>query len=125
MAMKASKKNSLSERNRMRRKTKIRAKITGTDGRPRMTVFRSNTGIYAQVINDLTGQTIAAASTHSKELKGKVKNTTEGAKKVGEFLAKLAINKSVSEVVFDRNGYLYHGKVQSLADGARAGGLKF
>ena len=124
MSKKISKKVSISERNRMRRRTKIRSKIFGTPARPRISIFRSNTGIYAQLIDDEAKVTLAAASTMSKELKGKIKNNIDGAKTVGELLAKLAVKKSVKEAVFDRSGYLYHGKVKALADGIRAGGLK-
>ena len=102
-------------------KTRIRGKISGTAERPRMSVFRSNKGIYVQVIDDLTGNTIVAAS--SKGLEGGTK--VEVAAKVGEEIAKRAMEKGVTEVVFDRNGYLFHGRVKSLADAARQGGLKF
>ena len=102
-------------------KTRIRGKISGTAERPRMSVFRSNKGIYVQVIDDLTGNTIVAAS--SKGLQGGTK--VEVAAKVGEEIAKRAMEKGVTEVVFDRNGYLFHGRVKSLADAARKGGLKF
>ena len=102
-------------------KTRIRGKISGTAERPRMSVFRSNKGIYVQVIDDLTGNTIVAAS--SKGLEGGTK--VEVAAKVGEEIAKRAMEKGVTEVVFDRNGYLFHGRVKSLADAARKGGLEF
>ena len=102
-------------------KTRIRGKISGTAERPRMSVFRSNKGIYVQVIDDLTGNTIVAAS--SKGLEGGTK--VEVAAKGGEEIAKRAMEKGVTEVVFDRNGYLFHGRVKSLADAARKGGLKF
>ena len=102
-------------------KTRIRGKISGTAERPRMSVFRSNKGIYVQVIDDLTGNTIVAAS--SKGLEGGTK--VEVAAKVGEEIAKRAMEKGGTEVVFDRNGYLFHGRVKSLADAARKGGLKF
>lgn len=102
-------------------KTRIRGKISGTAERPRMSVFRSNKGIYVQVIDDLAGVTLAAAS--SKGLEGGTK--TEVAAKVGKEIAKKAQEKGITEVVFDRNGYLYHGRVKSLADAAREGGLKF
>ena len=101
--------------------TRIRGKISGTAERPRMSVFRSNKGIYVQVIDDLAGVTLAAAS--SKGLEGGTK--TEVAAKVGKEIAKKAQEKGITEVVFDRNGYLYHGRVKSLADAAREGGLKF
>ena len=102
-------------------KTRIRGKISGTAERPRMSVFRSNKGIYVQVIDALVGVTLAAAS--SKGLEGGTK--TEVAAKVGKEIAKKAQEKGITEVVFDRNGYLYHGRVKSLADAAREGGLKF
>ncbi len=102
-------------------KTRIRGKISGTPTRPRMSVFRSNKSIYVQVIDDLNGNTIAAASSKGIETGTKC----EIAAKVGEEIAKKVIEKGVSEVVFDRNGYLYHGRVKSLADAARNAGLKF
>jgi large subunit ribosomal protein L18 len=109
---------------RQRIKFGIRAKVSGTPERPRLSVFRSNKAIYAQLIDDVAGNTIASAS--SVELKSEVEgNTLETAKKVGQRLAEKAIAKNVNAVVFDRNGYLYHGKVKALADAAREGGLKF
>ena len=102
-------------------KTRIRGKISGTAARPRMSVYRSNKSIYVQVIDDLNGTTLVSASS-----KGIAEGTkTEIAAKVGEEIAKKAVEKGISEVVFDRNGYLYHGRVKSLADAARKGGLKF
>jgi large subunit ribosomal protein L18 len=106
---------------RLRRKVRIRARILGTAERPRLTVYRSLTGISAQVIDDAAGKTLAAAST--KEAKAKM--NVEGAKKVGELLAKKAKDAGISAVVFDRNAYKYHGRVKALADAAREGGLKF
>ncbi len=108
---------------RLRIKQGIRKKISGTDSRPRLSVFKSNTGIYAQLVDDLKGQTLAQAS--SKELGAKQNTKVEVSKEVGKKLAERAIANGVSEVVFDRNGYLYHGNVKALADGAREGGLKF
>ena len=102
-------------------KTRIRGKISGTAERPRMSVFRSNKAIYVQVIDDLSGTTLAAASSRGISEGTKV----EIAAKVGEEIAKKAVEKGIAEVVFDRNGYLYHGRVKSLADAARKGGLKF
>lgn len=102
-------------------KTRIRGKISGTAERPRLSVFRSNKGIYVQVIDDLAGTTLVAAS--SKGLEGGTK--TEVAAKVGAEIAKRALEKGISTVVFDRNGYLFHGRVKSLADAAREAGLKF
>ena len=106
---------------RIKIKFRIRKKIVGTAERPRLSVFRSNKQIYAQVINDKAGVTLAAASSLGFEKM----NKTEQAKKVGLLLAEKAKAAGVSAVVFDRNGYLYHGRVQSLADGAREGGLNF
>ena len=102
-------------------KTRIRGKVSGTAERPRMSVFRSNKGIYVQLIDDLTGRTLAAAS--SKGLEGGTK--TEVSAKVGKEIAKKATEKGIESVVFDRNGYLFHGRVKSLADAAREAGLKF
>ena len=102
-------------------KTRIRGKISGTAQRPRMTVFRSNKQIYVQLIDDLAGRTLAAAS--SKGIEEGTK--TEIAAAVGEKIAQKALEAGINEVVFDRNGYLFHGRVKSLADAAREGGLKF
>ena len=106
---------------RIKIKFRIRKKVVGTAERPRLSVFRSNKQIYAQVINDKVGTTLAAASSLGLEKM----NKSEQAKKVGLLIAEKALAAGISEVVFDRNGYLYHGRVQSLADGAREGGLKF
>ena len=102
-------------------KARIRGRISGTAARPRMTVFRSNKQSYVQLIDDLAGKTIVAAS--SKGLENG--NKTEIAAIVGENIAKKALEAGITEVVFDRNGYLFHGRVKSLADAARKGGLKF
>lgn len=108
---------------RLRIKKGIRRKISGTAERPRVSVFKSNAQIYAQIIDDEKGHTLVAAS--STDL-GKVKNTNvELSKEVGKKLAEKAVAGGITEVVFDRNGYVYHGKVKALADGAREGGLKF
>lgn len=107
---------------RQKIKYRVRNKISGTAARPRLTVFRSNKQIYAQVINDDEGRTIVAAS--SLGIKEKM-TKTEQAVRVGEDVAQKAIAAGVTAVVFDRNGYLYHGRVKELADGARKGGLKF
>ena len=106
---------------RQKIKTRIRGRISGTAERPRMTVFRSNKGIYVQLIDDLNGRTLASAS--SKGLEGGTK--TEVSAKVGKEIAKKAQDKGITCVVFDRNGYLFHGRVKSLADAAREAGLKF
>ncbi|MDR1714786.1 MAG: 50S ribosomal protein L18 [Prevotella sp.] len=103
-------------------KLRVRGKISGTTERPRLTVFRSNKQIYAQVIDDLTGKTLAAASSLRITDKAPKK---EIAAKVGELIAKNAQEAGVTTVVFDRNGYLYHGRIKELADAARNGGLKF
>ena len=109
---------------RMRIKARIRGKISGTAERPRLTVFRSNKQIYAQVVDDLSGKTLASASSRAtKEAQGVAK--IEQAKMVGTKVAEAAKAAGVESVVFDRNGYLYHGRVKSLADAAREGGLQF
>lgn len=102
-------------------KYRVRNKISGTASRPRLTVFRSNKQIYVQVINDETGRTLASASSLGLEKMPK----KEQAAKVGEKIAQIALEAGIKEVVFDRNGYLYHGRVQEVANGARKGGLKF
>lgn len=103
-------------------KLRVRGKITGTTERPRLTVFRSNKQIYAQVVDDLTGKTLVAASSLKLTEKAPKK---EIAAKVGELIAKSAQEAGITTVVFDRNGYLYHGRIKELADAARNGGLKF
>jgi large subunit ribosomal protein L18 len=112
---------------RERRKLRIRRKISGTHERPRLSVFRSARHIYAQVVDDSAGQTVAHASTLSREVRVDLSesNKLAAAKKVGEKIAKLLLAKGIDKVVFDRNGYLYHGRVRALADAARAAGLKF
>ncbi len=111
---------------RERRKLSIRKNISGTGERPRMSVFRSNKHIYVQVIDDTTGKTLAAASTLSPELEGKLEgDKKEAAKAVGELAAKKCLDAKIEAVVFDRNGFIYTGRIAALADGARAGGLKF
>ena len=102
-------------------KYRVRNKVTGVAERPRMSVFRSNKQIYVQIINDQTGRTLAAASSLGLEAMPK----KEQAAKVGEMIAKKAIEAGITAVVFDRNGYLYHGRVKEVADAARNGGLKF
>ncbi len=106
---------------RIKIKYRIRKRVNGTTERPRMSVFRSNKQIYVQIINDLTGCTLASASSLGLEAMPK----KEQAAKVGEIVAKKAIEAGISKVVFDRNGYLYHGRVKELADAARKGGLIF
>ena len=109
---------------RIKRHKRVRAKISGTPECPRLNVFRSETNIYAQIIDDTTGHTLAAASSLDKDFEGRGSNV-EAAKKVGLAVAARAKEKGIETVVFDRGGYLYHGRVKALAEGAREGGLKF
>ena len=109
---------------RQKRHIRVRGKISGTPERPRLNVFRSNANIYAQVIDDVNGVTLASASTLDKEFEGAAGNF-EAAKKVGLLVARRAKEKGISVVVFDRGGYIYHGRVAALAEGAREGGLEF
>ncbi|MGE3261074.1 MAG: 50S ribosomal protein L18 [Bacteriovoracia bacterium] len=120
-----SKRVSDSVRNRVRRRKRISFKVKGTAERPRLAVFRSNTAFYAQIIDDDKAQTLVSMATNSKDLKGKAQNTKDGVKALGQALAKKASAAKIDKVVFDRAGYLYHGKVKAFADGAREGGLKF
>jgi large subunit ribosomal protein L18 len=112
------------EEARKNRKARIRKKVNGTSERPRLVVFRSNKHIYAQIIDDLAGTTLASASTLSLEGDG-LRLTIENAKLVGKKVAEEAIKKSITSVVFDRNGFVYHGRIKAVADGAREGGLNF
>ena len=111
--------------NRLQRHKRVRRKITGTTQRPRLCVFRSSNNIYAQIIDDANRVTLTAASSLDAEVKGAVNHggNKEAAKMVGEMIAKRAIEKGITEVVFDRGGYLYHGRVQVLAEAAREAGL--
>ena len=109
---------------RLHRHVRVRGKISGTPERPRLNVFRSNANIYAQIIDDVNGVTLVAANTLEKDFEGTTGNI-EAAKKVGQIVAQRALEKGINEVVFDRNGYLYHGRVAALAEGAREAGLKF
>lgn len=110
-------------RNRIR--MRVRKIITGTPERPRLSVYRSNKEIYAQIIDDVSGKTIIAASSRDKDIDGSKVTKIEAAKLVGQAIAQKALQAGVQSVAFDRGGYLYHGRVKSLADGAREGGLKF
>jgi len=112
---------------RLRRRARVRKKVVGTDNRPRVCVFRSSKHIYAQVISDDQGKTLAAVSTLSDALSDSSKKSkgVEVAKLVGLALAKVCKERNITEVVFDRNGFLFHGRVKAVADGAREGGLKF
>lgn len=113
--------------NRIERHKRVRRKVSGTAERPRLTVFRSSKNIYAQIIDDVESVTLVAASSLDKDVKDGLSYTgnKEAAKKVGERIAKLAKEKGIDEVVFDRGGYIYHGRVKELAEGAREAGLKF
>lgn len=109
---------------RRKRHARVRAKLSGTEARPRLNVFRSNKHIYAQLIDDVNGVTLASASTLDKEVNVEG-NNLESAKQIGELIAKRAVEKGCKSVVFDRGGYLYHGRIQALADAARENGLEF
>ena len=109
---------------RLHRHVRVRGKISGTPERPRLNVFRSNANIYAQIIDDVNGVTLVAANTLEKDFEGATGNI-EAAKKVGALVAERAKAKGIEEVVFDRGGYIYHGRVAALAEGAREAGLKF
>ncbi|MDO5689664.1 MAG: 50S ribosomal protein L18 [Tissierellia bacterium] len=115
------------EVNRKARHKRVRKNLSGTPAIPRLTVFKSNLNVYAQIVDDTTGTTLVQASTLDKDLKGKLErgNNKEAAKAVGELVGKRAVEKGIETVVFDRSGYLYHGKVKEVADGAREAGLKF
>lgn len=113
-----------SKQARLKRHLRVRSKISGTAARPRLDVFRSNSHIYAQLIDDVNGVTLAAAGSNEKDF-GSSGSNCEGAHKVGQLIAERAVAKGISEVVFDRGGYIYHGRVKELAEGAREGGLKF
>ena len=110
---------------RTRLRFRIRKTVSGTGQRPRLAVFRSNKEIYAQLIDDVNGKTITAASSRDKDISASKVNKTEAAKLVGKAIAERAVKAGVDAVSFDRGGYLYHGRVKSLAEGAREGGLKF
>jgi len=112
---------------RVKRKTRVRGRVQGTAERPRLNVFRSLKHIYAQAIVDTTGKTLASVSTLSPELRGTLRypGNVDAAKKVGELIAKKCLEKGIQKVVFDRNGYLYHGRIKALAEAARASGLIF
>jgi large subunit ribosomal protein L18 len=122
MKLKMSKHTSERKQNRLTKKIRIRKTVNGTEERPRLCVFRSGKHMYAQVINDVNGHTLASASSVNIETEN---SGIDLAKEVGVAVAKSALAKNITNVVFDRNGYLYHGRVKSLADGAREGGLNF
>lgn len=125
MAIKIRRRTSQKKIIRFKRKLRIRSNLEGTAERPRLSVFRSNQHMYVQIVDDVKGHTLLAASTLEEEMRGKVYATLDGAKALGNLVAKRALAKNISQVVFDRSGYLYHGRIKSLADAAREGGLKF
>ncbi|SDZ31409.1 LSU ribosomal protein L18P [Proteiniborus ethanoligenes] len=120
-------KKEYSNKKRQKRHLRIRKTVNGTPERPRLNVYRSLNHIYAQIIDDSAGRTLVSASTLDKDLKEKLEKTSnkEAAKVVGKLVAERALAKGIEEVIFDRGGYIYHGRVKELADGAREGGLKF
>ncbi len=115
------------DKNAVRRKrhARVRTRLSGTEARPRLNVFRSNKHIYAQLIDDVNGVTIASASTLDKDINLDSSSNLDAAVKIGELVAKRAVEKGVSTVIFDRGGYLYHGRIKALADAARENGLEF
>ena len=125
MDLRSIKRNNKKTYRRYRIKMRIRKVISGTPEKPRLTVFRSNKDIYAQVINDLDGHTLVAASSREKGISENTATKTDKAKQVGQLIAERAKESGIEQVVFDRNGYLYHGRVKALAEAAREGGLKF
>ena len=125
MAVKIRKATNPKQVSRAKRKLRIRSTVTGTTERPRLSVFRSNRYIYVQLIDDVKSHTMVAASTVEEELKGKTGATIEGAKQLGQLIAKRAQAKNINKIVFDRSGYLYHGRIKALADAAREAGLQF
>lgn len=110
---------------RLRIKSRIRKVVSGTETRPRLAVFRSNKEIYAQIVDDVTGKTISAASSRDNNINAAKANKVEAAKLVGKAIAEKALKAGIETITFDRGGYLYHGRVKSLAEGAREAGLKF
>lgn len=122
MKLKMTKHTAARTQNRLKKKIRIRKTVKGTSERPRLCVFRSNKHIYAQIINDDQAVTLVASSSLKVEEKAK---GVDMAKKIGQAVAKAALAKNIKDVVFDRNGYIYHGQIKSLADGAREGGLNF
>ncbi|MBP6871700.1 MAG: 50S ribosomal protein L18 [Bacteroidales bacterium] len=125
MNLRTAKRNNRKDYRRLRIKLRIRKIVNGTPERPRLSVFRSNKQIYCQLINDLAGQTVVAASSSEKGILDKKGTKTEKAKMVGQLIAERAKEHGIETVVFDRGGYLYHGRIKALAEAAREGGLKF
>ena len=110
---------------RLKRHARVRTNLTGTSEKPRLNVYRSNKHIYAQIIDDIKGVTLAQASTQDKDFENETGSKVELSAKVGEVIAKKAVDKGITAIVFDRGGYLYHGRVKALADAARENGLEF
>src|SRR6476620_8776349 len=125
MATKIRRVTSTKQSVRFKRKKRIRGKVEGTLERPRLSVFRSNRHLYVQLVNDVKGHTLVAAASLEEELKDKTGATIDGAKMLGGLVAKRALAKNIAQIVFDRSGYIYHGRIKALADAAREGGLKF
>jgi large subunit ribosomal protein L18 len=125
MATKIRKRTSVRQQIRFKRKKRIRSILEGTSERPRLAVFRSNKHLYAQLIDDQSGSTLVSASTQESEFRADHGASVDGAKLVGSTIAKRALTKSIKNIVFDRSGYLYHGRVKALADAARESGLQF
>lgn len=125
MATKVRKNTSEKKTVRFKRKARIRSRLSGTAEQPRMSVYKSNRYIYVQIIDDVSGVTLASASSLEKDLRSTHKGNVEGAKAIGSLVAKRALEKKIQNVVFDRSGYIYHGRVKALADAAREAGLKF
>lgn len=125
MATKIRKRTSQKQIIRFKRKKRIRSRLEGIQVKPRLAVFRSNRHLYVQLVDDVKGQTLVSASTQDEDLKTDSGASIDGAKALGELVAKRALAKKIDQVVFDRSGYLYHGRIKALADAAREGGLKF
>ncbi len=125
MATKIRQRTSQKQVVRFKRKLRIRSRMEGTIERPRLSVFRSNRNISVQLVDDVQGHTLVSVSSLEEELKGKVRGNIEGAKSLGNLVAKRALAKNIEHIVFDRSGYLYHGQIKALAEAAREGGLKF
>ena len=125
MSSKIRRKTSEKLKVRMKRRSRIRARVAGTADRPRMSIFRSNRNLFVQLIDDVSSTTVVAASSLDDDFSSKSGTNIEGAKSLGALVAKRALAKKIDKVVFDRSGYLYHGRVKALADAAREGGLQF
>jgi len=125
MATKIRQKTSQKQVVRFKRKRRIRARMEGSAERPRLSVFRSNRNMFVQLVDDVKGHTLVSVSSLEEDFKGKSRGSVEGAKTMGNLIAKRALSKNISQIVFDRSGYLYHGRIKALADAAREAGLKF